>query len=79
MSQALDISWDEYNRNAVNTFSSHRRDSNFHDVTLVCSDMVKIQAHKIVLSSCSEYFKSLFEDIYQHNPFLLLTSSVLKI
>ena len=72
MSQSLDISWDEYNRNTVNTFSTHRKESNFHDVTLVCSDMVKIKAHKMVLSSCSDYFKSLLEDIDQHNPYICI-------
>ena len=31
------------------------------DVTLICDDEVKIQAHKLVLKSCSSVFKNILE------------------
>ena len=54
-----------------NAFSEHIRDilsemmiSNYlTDVTLVCDDKQRINAHKLVLSACSNVFKSFLDDL----------------
>ena len=67
-----------------NTFSGETirclfEDSDFCDVTLVCSDGKQIQAHKVILSAGSEFFQSLLKQnrnahplIYLHLPHHLL-------
>lgn len=70
----MNLKWENFDGNAVSTIASHRSDSNFSDVTLVCSDLVKIPSHKMILSSSSDYFKTFFEDICQQNPYICLDS-----
>jgi kelch-like protein 1/4/5 len=36
------------------------QDNKLCDVTLICKDDVKIRAHRIILSSVSDYFKAMF-------------------
>ena len=47
----------------------------FTDVTLVTDDLKLTRAHKLILSSCSEFFKTVFQRSgAQENLFLHLTS-----
>ena len=43
-----------------------------HDVTLVSDDHNKVQAHKLVLSACSEYFRDIFKNSPNSHPLLCL-------
>ena len=49
-----------------------RHDDNLNDVSLVSDDNVQIFAHKVVLSSCSGYFKDIFIKNRQPHPILCL-------
>ena len=49
-----------------------RNEEYLHDVTLVSDDHNKIPAHKLVLSACSEYFKSIFKHNSKPNVHPLL-------
>ena len=57
MDELFHLKWDDFGANTSKIFSNHREKSDFFDVTLVSDDMQKISAHKIVLSSSSEYFR----------------------
>ena len=49
------------------------RDEDFlQDVTLVGDDLSQEEAHKLVLSACSEYFKSIFKQNKHTHPLLCL-------
>ena len=43
------------------------------DVTLIADDGEQVQAHKNVLSSCSEFFKSILKTIPHHHPVIYLS------
>ena len=58
----------------MKTFASLRHDKNLADVTLVASDQVRVQAHRIVLASCSPFFSSLVFSMPTNNPFLYLSN-----
>ena len=45
-----------------------------HDVTLVSDDHKKVEAHKLVLSASSEYFREIFENNQHHHPLLCFDS-----
>ena len=61
MSEKFNLSWNDFQSNVLRSFSSLRRDTALCDVTLVTDDHKMVRAHKIVLSTCSEFFKAVFQ------------------
>ena len=43
--------------NVTTSYRDVRKNANFSDVTLACEDGRKIEAHRIILSSSSEFFR----------------------
>ena len=72
MDDKFNLSRKDYQSNVIKSFSSLRHDDNLNDVSLVSDDNVQIFAHKVVLSSCSGYFKDIFIKNRQPHPFLCL-------
>ena len=72
MSEKFSLKWNDFQTNALRTFSSLRAENDFFDVTLVCDDQKQISAHKLVLSSCSEYFKNILKQNNHSHPLLCL-------
>eukprot|EP00092_Neocalanus_flemingeri_P018398 GFUD01019911.1.p1 GENE.GFUD01019911.1~~GFUD01019911.1.p1 ORF type:complete len:240 (-),score=51.76 GFUD01019911.1:310-939(-) len=52
-------------------FTELRENEDFFDVTLVCDDN-QVRAHKIILSSCSSFFKSILRRNPHQHPLLYL-------
>ena len=53
------LSWSSYSEH-VSGMLSHFLSSNLYaDVTLVCADKTKLEAHRLVLSMCSNFFKDI--------------------
>ena len=55
------------------SFSVLRREEDFFDVTLVSDDEIQISAHKLVLSACSGFFKSILKRNSHSHPLLYLS------
>lgn len=72
MGEKFDLTWKDYNSNIAKSFSSLRHEDKLNDVTLVSDDHVQISAHKVVLSSSSEYFKDIFIKNKHSHPMLCL-------
>ena len=72
MSEKFSLHWNDFKLNAISSFSKLRASSEFNDVTLVGDDHKIISAHKVILSSCSEYFKSILIKHVHSNPLLCL-------
>ena len=68
----LDLRWDHFETNAPNTFQKLWKDQDFTDVTLATVDDQQIRAHKVILSSCSEFFRNIFLKNPHQNPLLYL-------
>jgi hypothetical protein len=58
--QQFFLKWNDFQSNMVSSFKHLRDEKSFTDVTLAC-DGQTCKAHKMVLSACSPYFKSLLE------------------
>ena len=58
MGEKFSLKWNNYLVNVTKQFSSLRNEDEFSDVTLVSSDKRQVSAHKVVLSSSSDYFKT---------------------
>ena len=54
------------------TFSSLVNDSNFSDVTLVCSDAKQIKAHKVILGGSSPFFRAILLNNPHQHPLIYL-------
>ena len=72
MENLYDLKLDDFDKNWAKTLESQRKEGKFCDVTLVCDDMVKIRAHRFVLSSRSEFFKSILDDDLTHHHYISL-------
>ena len=70
--EKFSLKWNDFEANASNSFRKLRREEDFFDVTLVSDDEHHISAHKLVLSSSSEFFKNILRKVKQVNPIIYL-------
>ena len=56
------ITWHEHSQQIKAVYNDLFENERLTDVTLVCSDHVRVKAHKIILMSCSNMFRSMFDD-----------------
>lgn len=72
------LRWNDFAENVSGAFKELRTESDFFDVTLACTDSGSktLQAHKVILSACSNFFKSTFRqqtNANKHpNPYIYL-------
>ena len=64
--------WNDFAENAPNTFRELWTDQNFANVTLATEDGHQIRAHKVILSSCSQFFRILLIKNPHQNPLIYL-------
>ena len=72
MTEEFCLKWNDFQSNISKSFSTLRKEENFLDVTLVSDDQTQVRAHKVVLSSCSEYFKNILKQTPHPIPMLCL-------
>ena len=73
------LKWNEFHTNSSKSFQDLRGDQNFVDVTLVGDDGHHITAHKIVLSSSSDFFKDNLLKVEHPKPMIYLSGFDSKI
>ena len=73
MEEKFCLKWNDFQENTLKTFSKLRNEDEFFDVTLVSDDQKQMLAHKVILSSCSEYFKNILKMNKHSHPMLCLT------
>ena len=56
------LKWNDFPSNVQKSFQNLRKEEDFFDITLVGDDFKHVTAHKLVLSSSSEYFKTVFSN-----------------
>ena len=56
------MKWNDFPSNVQKSFQNLRKEEDFFDITLVGDDFKHVTAHKLVLSSSSEYFKMVFSN-----------------
>jgi len=65
------LRWNDFESNISTAFRELREDKDFFDVTLACEDD-QIEAHKVILSACSPFFKSVLKRNKHQHPLLYL-------
>ena len=62
MQVGYNLTWDGFSEHLKNVFNDLNTSKTFTDVTLVCDDDEILKAHRFILSSCSDVFKTMFAD-----------------
>ena len=73
MAEKFNLKWNDFSSTVSNSFANLRREKEFFDVTLVTGDEIQIPAHKLVLSACSGFFKSILSKNVHSHPLLYLS------
>ena len=69
---AFQLAWNEFNSCTNRTFQDLYTDQDFTDVTLATDDDRQLKAHKVILSSCSPFFKKILLNNPHQMPLLYL-------
>jgi len=70
-SEKFCLRWNDFETNISSAFRELREDKDFFDVTLACDDE-QIQAHKVILSACSPFFRNILRRNPHQHPLLYL-------
>ena len=65
------LRWNDFENNICQAFKSLRDERELCDVTLACEDDHELEAHKVILASCSPFFAKIFKR-YKDKPLLYL-------
>ncbi|KAK7006508.1 hypothetical protein SK128_025695 [Halocaridina rubra] len=71
----LSLSWNNHKATFCHILSTLREKERYSDVTLACEGKF-YPTHKLVLSTCSEYFEKMFENTPCKHPVILLSKDV---
>ncbi|KAK4879230.1 hypothetical protein RN001_007376 [Aquatica leii] len=65
------LKWSNFQTTIMNAFESLQTSEDLADVTLTCEG-IRIKAHKLILSACSPYFRTIFKDNPCPHPIVIL-------
>jgi predicted RNA-binding Zn-ribbon protein involved in translation (DUF1610 family) len=66
------FNWNDHATNAPNTFKQLWGDRDFTDVTLATADDQQVKVHKVIISSCSQFFRNLLSKHPHPSPLIYL-------
>jgi len=70
-SEKFCLRWNDFESNISEAFRELREEKDFFDVTLACDD-TQLQAHKVILSACSPFFRNVLRRNPHQHPLLFL-------
>ena len=70
--EKFNLNWNSYTDHLREMLQEMMKTTELTDVTLVCDDKTQFKAHKIVLSACSSFFKSIISDLPVKNSVIYL-------
>jgi len=70
-SEKFCLRWNDFETNISLAFRELREEKDFFDVTLACDDS-QVQAHKVILSACSPFFRNVLRRNPHQHPLLYL-------
>jgi len=71
-SQKYSLRWNDFSLNVASTFRDLHSRQDFVDVTLACADGTTLDAHKVILSSVSSYFREILKTAPCKHPIIIL-------
>ena len=71
-SEGLCLQWNDFKENVVISVAELRADSDLTDITLACEDGQQVEAHKVILSSASPFFRDLLKKTSHPRPLVYM-------
>ena len=65
------LKWNDFESNISSSFKDIKDEKDFMDVTLACEES-QVTAHKVVLSACSSFFRSVLRRNPHQHPLLYI-------
>ena len=65
------LRWNDFEKNISGAFQEIRADKDFFDVTIACEEG-QVSAHKVILSACSPFFRTVLRRNPHQHPLLYL-------
>ena len=65
------LKWNDFDKNLSEGLRSLKTENTFCDVTLACEE-AQLEAHRVVLSVCSDFFRNVLTRSEHHHPYLFL-------
>ena len=72
MAREFKLHWETFSNYTREIFNDLSSSGDFADVTLICDDQRQIEAHRIVLSACSEVFRNILKANSHKTPSIYL-------
>ena len=72
MTETLSIEWSDFSKHVMSAFGSFRKDGDFADVTLACEDGNQMEAHKVILTASSPFFRNLLKRNTHNHPLIYM-------
>ena len=66
------LSWNNFESNLKESFKELKQEKEYLDVTVACENNFSLEAHKVVLSSCSTFFKDILRKHKHQHPLVYL-------
>jgi len=66
------LRWNDFETNISSAFKELKNDQDFFDITLACAGEKQVQAHKVILSACSPFFKTILKKNPHQHPLVYL-------
>ena len=70
------LKWNDFHAHFASSFQEMRNDGDFLDATVAIDETQQLQAHKVVLSASSPYFKSMLKNNPAQHPVLVMPPDV---
>ena len=67
------LKWNDFQATVSGSLGTVRKEGDFFDVTLVSDDESQLPAHKLVLSACSSFFKTILKKNKHSHPLIYLS------
>ena len=77
-SEKFCLKWNDFEQNIITSYYDMRKDPEFCDVTLVGEGDQQIEAHKVILSSCSPFFRSVLKRNKHSHPLIYMRGIAAK-
>jgi len=66
------LQWNEFQANLKTSYRDVRKTGDYSDVTLVCEDGQKIEAHRVILASSSLFFREVLAGVEHPRPLVYM-------
>ena len=70
--EKLCLQWNDFNENLGSSFRDLRGDKELTDITLACEDGKQVEAHKVILSASSPFFKNILKRNKHTHPLIFI-------